>query len=369
MPRLASLAVLGFLAGAIGGCPIYTDDDDGYCDYGDCHRDYYCSAPSDCPSDEVCGIDNECHIGDCSSWACADGYRCEQMGSNDYECVIDVSTTGGGGEGGSGGSGGGDVVYCGNPDDCAADETCGTDGACQAGDCTAIDCIFGFTCDQEANPPACIRENPAGCGADADCSSLGADHKCLSGVCTPPADQCFDQTQCPNGDVCAEGKCVPSCAGGASCPSAYMCDAVETCTVPTTSCNITNDCGGGPAYVCVDGACVPRAFNGDCLPGEVWVDNGCIPDQSPIFVCQTEGVQDACAAGSICLHHSCYINCAAPNETACVALPEFDQCKAVTTPTGTFSVCGSDQNLGGECDPTAGIDCMPGLVCIDGFCK
>jgi hypothetical protein len=371
MRRLAFLSALSFVAMSIGGCPIYSDGDDGYCSNGRCNQQEYCSAPSDCASDEVCGLDNECHIGQCNDWGCPDGYRCDPKGDDVFACVIDVSTTGGGGQGGDGGQGGGggpDVVWCGNPDDCGSGETCGTDGTCQAGDCTAVDCIFGFTCDPDQSPPACVRENPAGCGEDLDCAELGAGFKCVSGVCTAPADQCFDQTQCAAGDVCADGKCVPSCAGAEMCPASYQCDAVDTCSVPTTPCQITNDCGG-PDAVCVAGACVPRSVDGDCSAGSVWVENGCIPDQSATFVCSVEGTQDTCADGSICLHHSCYISCAPPNENACTSLPEFDVCKPVTIMAGTFPVCGSDQNLGGECDPTAGMGCAPGLVCIDGFCK
>jgi hypothetical protein len=367
MRRLASIAVLGFVAFTLGGCPIFSENDDGYCPDGRCYENDYCSGPGECAPDEVCGADNECHIGQCDVWGCANGYECDQTAIQVYECVID-STGVGGGEGGEGGGNNPDVVWCGNPKDCAADETCATDGTCQTGDCTDVECIFGFVCDETQDPPACIHANPAGCGADADCTALGAGYACVSGECTAPADQCFDQTQCPSGDVCNSGKCTPSCAGGEICPLAYTCDAVETCTVPLSACNITNDCGSFSA-VCVNGACVPRAIDGQCLLDEVWVENGCIPDQSPLFVCEVEGQQDACAPGSLCLHHSCYISCAAPNENACVSFPEFDVCKLVTTQTGEYEVCGSNTNLGSECDPTAGVSCSPGLVCIDGFCK
>jgi len=36
---------------------------------------------------------------------------------------------------------------------------------------------------------------------------------------------------------------------------------------------------------------------------------GVRPNQDPQFTCTTDGAQDACASGSICLHHSCYIAC------------------------------------------------------------
>lgn len=367
MRRLASLAVLGFVAFTFGGCPIFSENDGDYCPDDRCYDEGYCAAPYDCPSDEVCGSDNECHVGQCNTWECPSGFECVVTGFHTFECVEESSGTGAGGSGGEGG-GPADVVWCGNPDDCASGETCGTDGTCQPGNCSDVECIFGFACDETQDPPACIHANPAGCAADADCGALGAGYACVSGECTAPADQCFDQTQCPSGDVCANGKCTPSCAGGDVCPAAYSCDAVDTCTVPTNACQITNDCIGA-VEVCVDGACVPRSFEGVCLLDEVWVENGCIPDQSPLFICDVEGQQDACAVGSLCLHHSCYISCAAPNETVCTSLPEFDECKLVTTLTGEYEVCGSATNLGSECDPTAGLACGPGLVCIDGFCK
>ncbi len=370
MKRLASLTAATVLALSIGGCPIYPDnDDDGYCGQGRCYDDDYCGDPGDCGAGEVCGVDNECHIGACDTWGCPSGYRCDAVAIDVFKCIVDDHGLGGqGGGGGSGGEGGGpSVVWCGNPSDCALNETCATDGTCQPGDCSQVDCIYGYVCDEGTIPAACVPTNPAACGEDLDCAEGGADNKCLSGICTVPADQCFDQTQCASGSVCADGKCVPSCAGGEACPSSYGCDGLDLCTVPVDACQITNDCGG-PDRVCVDGACVPRSLDGACASGDVWVENGCIPDQAPTFVCLVEGQQDVCAAGSICVHHSCYISCEAPNDMACAALPEFNLCKPVVTQTGTYPVCGSDSNLGGECDPTASIDCAPGLVCIDGFC-
>ncbi|NUP07178.1 MAG: hypothetical protein HOW73_14075 [Polyangiaceae bacterium] len=356
---------------ALSGCPIWSDADDdegpgcydGCCDDG-CQNNY-CTSPSQCSGfDEVCGYDNQCHYGSCYDYGCVDGFVCDDT----YTCVPEPGQ-GGGGFGGEGAGGSGPAaVYCGNPDDCGPTQFCAPDGTCHDGDCSIEGCIYGFYCDTLAETPYCARSNPFGCGSDDDCGIDTAD-RCVNGVCTAPSDQCFDQTQCAGGSVCANGKCTPSCDGGAACPSDYTCEAtVSLCSVPAAPCTITNDCGGADR-VCVDGACVQRSVDGICNSGSAWVDNGCIPDQAAIFVCAIDGMQDVCSSGSICLHHSCYISCDAPNETACDGLPAFDVCKTVTTPSGDHAVCGSDSNLGDQCDPTNNVECGDGLICVDGYCK
>ncbi|MFO0547645.1 MAG: hypothetical protein U0271_04605 [Polyangiaceae bacterium] len=379
MQRLApfaSLALFGSLSLGLAGCPIWTGGDD----CRDCNVDT-CFVQSDCPSGDVCGADNQCHHGDCLSYGCPSGEVCLTTVNGDSQCVSESGGSGQGGssqggsgqggdisQGGSGGTGGAPaVVYCGNPSDCGDGQYCAPDNTCHTGDCSADGCIFGFICSGETGTPTCVSENPAACGSDSQCSG---NDKCVSGICTAPSNQCFDQTQCADGSVCAAGKCVTSC-DTATCASSYSCSAdLNLCTTPVRSCTVTNDCGG-PDSVCVDSACVPRSDMGTCGAGEVWVQNGCIPSQSAIFVCNVDGQQDACAAGSLCLHHSCYISCAAPNDMACSALPDFNVCKSVTTVSGDHPVCGSDQNLGSECDPTGatGVACNAGLICIDGFCR
>lgn len=376
-----SLLALGFLSSlALAGCPIWSDDNStgcfGDCCDGQCPNPDSCSAQSDCGLEEVCGADNVCHVGSCTTWGCPVGSVCLTNTEGVSECIASNNGGGGGGGAGSGGggvggSGGGtpDPVYCGNPDDCGAGQYCAPDGTCHTGDCSQDGCIFGFLCDSTSGTPTCVSESPTACGTDADCAGFGSGYLCVSGDCTAPQDQCFDQTQCPGGDVCADGKCVADCSQNQACPGEYTCTSgIGLCTTPVSGCSITNDCGSAD-LVCVDGGCVPRATDGMCANGYVWVENGCIPDQSALFVCNVDGMQDVCAAGSICLHHSCYISCAAPNDQACVALPDFNECKLVTTQSGDHPVCGSATNLGNECDPTAGMACSPGLVCIDGFCN
>lgn len=350
MKRFAKAGLLVSFLFTLGGCPIWNGggDDGPSCDpaYTDCNGQ--CQSNFDCATDSYCGADSFCHPYDQSS----------STGQNPTS----------GSTGSSSGTGGAPPVYCGNPKDCGPGETCSPDGTCQPGDCSQIGCIYGYVCDGAATPPTCKPQNPAACGSDSECSTAGSDFKCVNGVCTAPADQCFDKTQCASGDVCADGKCVPSCAGSSNCPAEYTCSDVQTCTDPTQTCTITNDCGG-PTTVCVDGGCVPRSPGGVCPSGYVWVQNGCIPDQKASFVCSIDGMQDACASGSICLHHSCYISCEAPNGNACSGLPSFNQCKLVTTQSGDHHVCGSTNNLGDECNPTAGENCAAGKICVDGFCK
>jgi hypothetical protein len=124
--------------------------------------------------------------------------------------------------------------------------------------------------------------------------------------------------------------------------------------------------------VCVEQHCVaPCGSNNACGTGLVCVAGGCIPDQKPQFVCATEGKQYACASGSLCLHHNCYIACDSSSDAGaqCKNADQFNLCKSVTTASGTYSVCGSASNLGSDCDPTVGKNCSGGLICIDGFCR
>ncbi len=332
MKYVFSFVLLGLGAAALGGCPIYSDDDrvSRACVGGGC-EDAVCSSASDCPAGYGCSSDNRCRP---------------------------VS-------GGTGSS------SCSKPSDCASGN-CGADHQCHPGNCSTTGCPTNFVCKLSGGVAMCEavgtgNEGVASlCKSDSDCPTP-AGSKCLSGSCVAPQDQCVDATQCPNGTPCVDGACTPACSASKPCPTGYACDAKGFCTGNAGSCTSSTQCAGGKACVqqhCVD-ACWP---GGACGVGLVCVDGGCTPDQKPAFTCVTDGQRDKCQDGSICLRHSCYIACDADaGPDACKNADSFNVCKSVTTSSGAHSVCGSATNLGSECSPTT--SCASAQVCIDGFCK
>ncbi len=327
MKRLFSLCFFGGLGIALlGGCPIYSGDGGHY-------------VGQNCGTDADCGNGYQCVSGQCQL----------APGGND----------------------------CSAPSQCSVGSTCGSDGTCHPGDCSQNGCVSGYTCKVQNGQAACVSNGGtdggtdagySGCFSDSECSGLGAGAKCLNSECTAPPDQCADATQCGANEQCVQGVCTPSCDANTPCPTGYACDLGKgVCTGNPNPCTTNAQCTGGD--VCVQGHCdAPCGAGNSCSGGLVCINDGCMPNQKPNFVCAKEGVQDACATGSICLRHNCYIACdGTPN--SCKNADKFNICKQVTTQSGSYQVCGSDSNLGSDCDPTIGKNCANGLVCIDGYCR
>ena len=361
-----SFVLLGLGAVVLGGCPIYPESQD----HRICLQSGQCYS---CPGDYYSG---DCYAYSCGSDSdCPNGYACDSYNTCVSTGPLDASVPGN---------------SCNRPTDCAPGFNCGADDRCHAGDCSNTGCPSGFQCKlangtlqcvgtfiPDAGPGDASADGPppfTGCHNDKDCAATpGA--KCLNGTCVAPPDQCFDTTQCPNNEQCVQGVCTPACGPGQPpCPVGFTCDSkTNVCSGNGAPCGATADGGTCvPGTVCVEDHCVPGCGpNNVCPAGQVCVAGGCIPDQKPQFTCAQEGILGPpCANGSVCIHHSCYIACT-PDAGAntCKAADKFNQCKAVTTSTGTYSVCGSATNLGTDCDPTQGKLCSGSGVCIDGFCR
>lgn len=352
MKRVLSFALFGLAAAVLGGCPIYPSDrDHRVCRSGacyDCPDGYYSSGCTDWQ----CNDDIDCP----SDYTCNSNHRCVQGTTNPNP----PPSTG----------------ACTKSSDCGTGQVCGVDNYCHTGDCSTWGCSSGNVCKLSGGVLQCVPTgtspdggNSTECSSDVQCASKGAGSKCLSGVCVLPKDQCLDATQCPNDQQCVQGVCTPSCSANKPCPTGYSCDTAKgVCAGNPSPCSTDSQCTGNTT--CVQQHCVDRCGpNNACGNGLICVDGGCMPDQKPVFTCNTEGVQDACAAGSLCLRHSCYISCNPDAGTSCATADKFNVCKSVTTSSGSYNVCGSSSNLGSECDPAAGKNCTGGLVCIDGFCR
>jgi hypothetical protein len=381
LKRLASpksALTVGFVlvsAGAIVGCPVYRNS-----------GGYGCYSSFDCPIGYACTFDGYCvNVGGSAGSAGASpgaGGVLGSGGSRDSGADTVLADAGGptddaslDGQGtdaeeASAGDAGPSAVYCGNPNDCAASETCTSDGTCQAGDCMTHACINQFQCAVAPAPLSglsCVRGDSRACAADRECVT---GQKCVDGICTAFSELCTDRAQCPSGSVCVEGQCIAACTTDGQCPAGFACQtALGVCTAAAKPCSRTSECGGSDV-VCVNGACVPRCTaRGACGDASgVCVDNGCVPSRRLVSQCIGDGTPAGCPVGQICLHHHCYVSCQAPNLDACDARPSTPICKTVTLGATSYAVCGTVETLGSACDPSAGAACPSG-TCIDGFCR
>ena len=369
MKRILGLALFSLGAIALFGCPVYPGGGSGG---GDNCSEYggpcavptpSCQGNGDCPNGWYCANDGVCVAGtpsDCHTTGCPSGSVCTLTGGS-LQCVACQSLVVNGASCVCSTTAAGVVtLQCGSADGGVGDATMDT----------------GTQKNSDAGADAPIESGPAftGCTSDAACAADGgAGAKCLDGVCYSAANQCSDSTQCPNSEQCVQGVCTPACSATISCATGFSCDTQNmVCTGNPAPCGQADGgaaCGNGST--CVQEHCVdPCGEGGTCTGGLVCVDGGCIPNQQPNFVCNTDGVQDLCTAGSICLHHNCYIGCnPEAGASACMNAVQFNICKQVSTSTGTYNVCGSASNLGNQCDPTQGHNCASPQICIDGYCR
>ena len=330
MRRFALLLVPA--ATVLAGCPIYDDD---Y--YDDCYYDEYGSY--------VCG-----------------GYS----------------------NGGSSGSV--PSRQCSDPEDCFVGETCSANGTCTSASCSQVGCTYGYECVVQDGRAACVSQGSSSSGGSSsgdggpqvecrvarDCPVAGS--KCLNNECVTPDEQCTDGSQCNAGARCVDGVCTAQCAQDVDCPVGYACDETRgLCTENPTPCSEQTPCPDGAS--CVGDRCVQECTTDDQCPRDLVCRlGGCVVDEVPTFVCSVtgelgDGSAGKCAQGSICLRGSCYIACDSAVTDSCRSADEFNVCKPVTTAGQTYSVCGSEDSLGTECDAAAGNGCSDAAkICVDGYC-
>ena len=360
-----SLGALGlfFTAAFVSGCPVYSDNVlPVECIFAtDCPFGYRCASGGICVlSPPHGGTSGDSGTGDARTDA-AGKDALEEGGPGDasLEGSTDAPPAGDAGP----------AVFCGNPNDCAADETCSNDGLCHRGNCSVIPCINQYQCAITASGPACVRGAAKGCGADRQCF---ANERCVDGTCTAVTELCTDRAQCGAGKVCADGRCVATCTADGQCAPGFLCrTALGVCGAKAEVCLHTSDCRSQDR-VCVDDACVPRcAAIGVCGAGTgvgVCVDNGCVPSAKVVTECERLGTSTGCPAGSICLHRHCYVSCA-EDAGGCSAQSSAPVCKMITAAGASYAVCGTTETLGAECDLTAGRACTDGKICVDGYCR
>lgn len=296
-----------------------------------------CSAPPECPVGFTCGVDETCHVGSCEQWGCPAGYSCFVALSTDgAECVSSWDAAAPADAAGSDATASDADASLPAPTPCNADGQCGGGGArCINGECTpqsglcsdGTQCSSGEACVNGVCTPHCAASNPCPIGFGCDLNR---------GVCSLNATVCATSADCQGGTVCVESYCVAPCAAadaGTQCPSGELC------------------------------------VNGGCIPNQA-ASFTCKNDGT------TGQAATTCDSQSICLHDDCYVQCSLDGGVdggsdggggACS--DPTTVCKQVTTAQGTFAVCGPSSELGSQCDPAVGTYCPAGSLCIDGYCE
>ncbi len=238
-------------------------------------------------------------------------------------------------------------VPCGADDDpedvCDDDDACTEDSCNEGGYCdnTAMECPEGEVCEGGECVPACVDD--ADCDDGSDCTTDTCDTD--TGLCSNPEDVCGEDEQCVDG-VCEADPCADK-----------VCDDDNECTDdacdPTTGdCEFTNNdaaCDDGDACTendaCAGGACTGSAK--ECPEGEACVEGDCIPD-----LC----VDVTCEDGNECTDDTCD-----PTTGECEFPNNADACDDGDLCTEN-DACADGACAGSE------IDCPEGESCVDGEC-
>jgi hypothetical protein len=312
---------------------------------GAVHPPIGCTDASSCPSGDLCTGGFCTPPGDSSNpeGPCVESSDCEFAYCVSEECIPPHAP-----------------VPCDNVADCPGGDLCtggfclpptweppgtggGADGGGWGSTCvTSSDCEFSFCIDEECVPP----HPPVSCDNVGDCPSGDA---CSGGFCVPPGGSgtaCTGEAQCDALHDCVGGVCTPSpgedCVESSDCEFGFCVDQQCETSHPPIPCASESECPSGDA--CIEGWCwgaAPCTDDTDCPGGTTCEAGFCRPGDEP----------ESCAVSSECP----------------VCSGSDDVCVAVVCEEGFCRpAAGGDDASGGTC--TGAGDCPGGWNCTGGFC-
>ena len=262
-----------------------------------------------------------------------------------------------------------DSMSCNVLDDCPLGTVCSESGTCVESPCEF--CEPDWICMRTPDNPEGTCSAPE-CYVNADCPD---GQSCIENQCggpfnaSQPQDECTGNHDCDDGFICSPGgSCIESSSGNDECtPGAGDCPTGETCDdgqcVPETGgeCELTQaDCADPTPFFDDDGcACVECLFATDCDSGKSCQGGVCIddgtgngndgPDPNECVPCQPDQPGVCGGATPYCVENCC---------VECI---------------GSGDCTGSDACIEGFCsDPGAcssASDCPSGFECNNGQCQ
>ena len=258
-------------------------------------------------------------------------------------------------------------LYAGGGNDDFTDMVTSVDG---------VECAGGGQSCDTGMPGICAQGVSACANGQLGCTPLYIPKPEICDGLDQDCDGAIDEgATCPDGDVCSDGKCRPSCASGGEfgCQPPTVCDPTSGACVDPACNGVTcpNDaiCSGGQCVTpcdgvvcphgqeCAFGKCIDRCANVVCPQGQVCREGSCFPG------CDScNGIQ--CGAGLVCgtgggdcVDPSCPNGC--PSGTHCNAGACADDCDGAVCPAGETCVMGQcgggDAGVGGPGNGDGGI--------------
>ncbi|MBK7586196.1 MAG: hypothetical protein IPI67_39180 [Myxococcales bacterium] len=302
-----------------------------------------CKYSSECPGEQVCGVDGECRDACKTDKDCVSQQLCVSS-----TCASKEELTNGQLEPQPGVDGG--TKECEYNSECPADQVCRPQGTCGL-ECKGVkDCATGQNCVGSKcvskGGPATLPDHCKNALKDGDESGIDCGGSCYP---CPTGGDCTKKEDCTS-QSCAASKCQePTCGDGVrngsetgtDCggPSCTACPAAQTCNVPA-------DCSAGicKSGTCVDASCADGQQNGD--ETDIDCGGGTCP--------ACDGANKGCVIGGDCTSGVCTAySCALPTCT-----------DGLKNGKETAQDCG-----GAECKPcSAGKGCAQAGDCVSKVC-